>query len=99
MKRIIDNLIVNALMHSEGDLNIKIENKDDLTIEFSNKLANKDIDLTHIFDESYTEDISRTKGNMGLGLAIAKNFTGVLNGKISVSVKENDLVITLRFLK
>ncbi len=76
--RIFDNLISNALKHGEGDLTVTVHNTEGVQILFENILLTPNLDVTHIFDEFYTTDISRTKGNMGLGLAIAKQFTEML---------------------
>lgn len=97
LKRIIDNLIANAYKHSESNLTIKVEEKGALTIRFKNELNFKDLDINHIFDEFYAVDISRTKGNTGLGLAIAKEFTQKLNGTIKAEKKNNNLEIILNF--
>ncbi len=84
--RIFDNLISNALGHGEGDLTISVSCAEKITIRFENALLSPNMDVEHIFDEFYTTDISRTKGNTGLGLAIAKQFTEMLGGKISAEV-------------
>lgn len=97
--RIFDNLIGNAYKHSKSDLNVDISVKDDIKIAFSNKILDENIDINHIFDEFYTTDISRTKGNTGLGLAIAKNFTNILNGNIEARIVDDNLIITIKFLK
>ena len=81
--RIFDNLIGNALKHGIGNLSIIPGCSDAIRIRFENELQDSDMDIDHIFDEFYTTDISRTKGNTGLGLAIAKQFTQLLGGKIS----------------
>ena len=81
--RIFDNLIGNALKHGIGKLLITLDNSDAIHIQFENELQDSEMDIDHIFDEFYTTDISRTKGNTGLGLAIAKQFTQLLGGKIS----------------
>ena len=47
-----------------------------------------------IFDEFYTTDISRTKGNTGLGLAIARQFTDMLNSEISAEYEDNVFAVT-----
>lgn len=85
LERIFDNLIRNAYKHSISNLDISVKIKDAVEITFINNLTYKYLDTNKIFDEFYTVDISRTKGNTGLGLAIAKEFTEQLNGQISAS--------------
>ncbi len=97
LTRVFDNLINNALKHSEGNLEIKIETQNNLKITFSNSLLYPDLDIDHIFDEFYTVDISRTKGNTGLGLAIAKEFTEILGGKIYAKKTKKNLNIIIEF--
>lgn len=95
--RIFDNLINNAFKHSDGNLEIKIECNSNIKISFTNKLLYDDLDIDHIFDEFYTIDISRTKGNTGLGLAIVKEFTDVLGGKIYAKKTKRNLNIIIEF--
>lgn len=84
--RIFDNLISNAFKHGVGDLTVSINKvNDSLCIRFANELSEPDMDIEHIFDEFYTTDISRTKGNTGLGLAIVKQFAEMLGGKVSAT--------------
>lgn len=100
LKRIFNNLIVNAYKHSTSNLNIHIkETKNQIIIKFNNKIDLKDIDVLKIFDEFYTADISRTKGHTGLGLYIAKEFTKQLNGDIKASKNKEDFTITIIFKK
>ena len=96
--RVFDNLIRNAYKHSNGNLDIEVnQNNDKVKINFINDLLYNDLDVDRIFDEFYTVDISRTKGNTGLGLAIAKEFVEQLNGKIKADKKNNKLIITIIF--
>ena len=95
--RIFDNLIANAYKHSTGDLEINITANDTIKITFINSLDYNDLDIHKMFDEFYTIDISRTKGNTGLGLAIAKEFTESLGGKIYANKKKGLLEITMEF--
>ena len=73
--------------------------KNDIKLSFENDIVDTSIDIDHIFDEFYTSDISRTKGNTGLGLAIAKEFTEMLGGTISAKKIKNKLVINITFNK
>lgn len=93
--RTFDNLIANAYKHSNDDLKIKVETNKKIKITFENDLINNEIDIDHIFDEFYTIDISRTKGNTGLGLAIAKEFVEQLNGTIIAKKKKEKLLIII----
>ena len=96
--RVFDNLIRNAYKHSNGNLDIEInQTNDKVKIKFINDLLYNDLDVDRIFDEFYTVDISRTKGNTGLGLAIAKEFVEQLKGKIKADKKNNKLIITIIF--
>lgn len=95
--RIFDNLIGNALKHGEGDLSISVNFNDEIHIRFENYLSDPNVDISHIFDEFYTTDISRTKGNTGLGLAIAKQFTEMLGGSISARNTDGRFELVLSF--
>lgn len=99
LMRIFDNLIGNAYKHSKNDLNIDVMTSDGITLVFSNRIDSSKIDINHIFDEFYTTDISRTKGNTGLGLAIVKRFTVLMKGTVKAEIKKSNLVITLNFKK
>lgn len=99
LMRIFDNLIGNAYKHSKNDLNIDVMTSDGITLVFSNRIDSSKIDINHIFDEFYTTDISRTKGNTGLGLAIVKRFTVLMKGTVKAEIKKSNLVITLKFKK
>ena len=98
LTRTFDNLIINAYKHSNSDLIINVEIIDNKTkIEFINELVDNTLDEEAIFDEFYTADISRTKGNTGLGLAIAKEFVQLLKGNIYAEKEKKllKIVITL----
>ena len=97
LTRIFDNLIENAYKHSTSDLEIEIKKKDKIQINFSNNLLYNDLDTEKMFNEFYTVDISRTKGNTGLGLAIAKDFTEQLNGEIYANKRKDKLTIVIEF--
>ena len=97
LTRIFDNLIRNAYKHSNKNLDINITTSDSIKITFTNDLIYNNLDTERIFDEFYTIDISRTKGNTGLGLAIAKEFVEQLNGTITAKKEKNKLKIIINF--
>lgn len=93
--RIFDNLISNAYKHGTGNLKISmedteafktsVEGKEYITVRFENELTAAHMEIDRVFDEFYTTDISRTKGNSGLGLAIAKQFAGLLGIRLTAA--------------
>lgn len=98
LTRTFDNLIINAYKHSNSDLIINVDVIDNkIKIEFVNELVDNTLDVKAIFEEFYTADISRTKGNTGLGLAIAKEFVQLLKGNIYAEKEKKllKIVITL----
>lgn len=98
LRRIFDNIIINALKHGQGDLLITIEDKQEYSIKFSN-VSNQTIEIERIFDEFYTSDISRTRKDSGLGLAIVKEFSEMLGGSVEADVEENMFTIILTLKK
>lgn len=97
LMRIFDNLIGNAKKHGIGDLTIRAEKMEEgYRLSFVNPCPEA-IDVSRVFDEFYTTDISRTNGSSGLGLAIAKQFTELLGGKICAEAEKGMFEIRLEF--
>lgn len=82
LKRVFENLIGNAFKHGSGNLKIEIKKEKNVQIRFVNEITDDELDVSKMFDEFYTTDISRTKGSTGLGLAIVKEFTRQLGGSV-----------------
>lgn len=97
LKRVFENLIGNALKHGIGNLRIEVKKENSIKIKFSNIIIDRELDVSKIFDEFYTTDMSRTKGSTGLGLAIAKEFTEQIGGSIKAKKKRNVLKIIIEF--
>lgn len=97
LMRIFDNLIGNAYKHGTGNLTVNVIKADNISICLENELYDSHIDISRIFDEFYTTDISRTKGNTGLGLAIARQFIEMIGGSISAEYTRNIFSITAEF--
>lgn len=86
--RILNNLLHNAITHSNGDrVTISIKENDERAeiIVADNGKGIPSDDLTHIFERLYQCDHSRSGKGNGLGLSIVKELVTAHNGKISVS--------------
>lgn len=100
LKRIFSNILFNALIHGNGDYCFEIQEGDNYIFTFSNisePMTKEDLD--NIFERFYTKDGSRNKKTTGLGLAIAKEITRQLNGKIKAVYNNKHLSISISFQK
>lgn len=98
LKRIFSNIIFNFLIHEKGEYCSEISREfgENVIFTFSNKsesMSSDDLDL--IFERFYTKDQSRK--TIGLGLAIAKEFTKSLNGIIKASYNNELFSIAIVF--
>jgi len=85
-RRILDNLLQNVLLHSEGnEVSIDIA-EDEQHVEIlvtDNGKGIPEKDLPHIFDRLYQGDESRGGVGNGLGLAIVRELVAAHGGRIS----------------
>ena len=96
-KRIVENLIVNAIRYSDRYIEVSINKQGIFTIKNSTQLLD-DVDIHLLFNKFYTADKSRTKGSSGLGLYIVKELLKKIDGKIeSVDYDKQMLSISIRF--
>lgn len=93
VKRVIENLVVNAIRHSSGQVTIQLKKCNtsvQLTISNSvNQLSEQD--LHHMFDRFYKADQTRTGKGTGLGLPIAKSLMEKMKGSLTAEFTENQL--------
>ncbi|MBV4418955.1 HAMP domain-containing histidine kinase [Clostridium tyrobutyricum] len=95
IKRVIENLINNIVKHSKNYVFIELKkdhNEAVLTIiNEANGIKENEAEL--IFNRFYKGDSSRTDGNTGLGLSIAKNLMEKMNGHIYAKINNGLLYI------
>lgn len=97
--RIIHNIVKNALSHGkdEIELQIKQENKKFIFI-CKNKVENpQEIDIDQVFTRFYRADSARRGVSTGLGLAIAKELTECMHGKIAAGLEGEIFSIRIEF--
>ena len=96
-KRIIENLISNAIRYSNDAIEIAIDANGVFTVK-NTAPELKNTDVTMLFQKFYTVDTSRSNGNTGLGLYIVKELLNKIEGGIKeISYKNNILTISIYF--
>lgn len=99
--RVIENLAINAIKYSNGNVGITLEkNNSNISLIISNDvkdLTEKDIEL--FFDRFYTADQTRSGKGTGLGLSIAKSLMKKMNGQLSAELKDGWLYMKCSWLQ
>ncbi|MGD6968299.1 sensor histidine kinase [Rossellomorea vietnamensis] len=95
VKRVVENLIVNAVRYSTGHVFIVLDQVGEaVQLKISNSVDNlSEQDVTHLFDRFYKADQTRIGKGTGLGLPIAKSLMEKMNGSISAELGDNQLTM------
>ncbi len=99
--RVLENIIANAIKHSEGDVNISLkEEKTKIVVITENNAPNLNQgNVNQIFNRFYMVDRSRLGYGSGLGLSIAKRFMEKMNGEIYAQLKNGRISIFCEWYK
>lgn len=95
VKRVMENLIANAIKHSTGNVAIVLEKLHStvaLTIR-NDALGLTENDLDLLFNRFYMADQTRSGTSTGLGLSIAKSLMLKMSGDLSAELMEGQLFI------
>lgn len=96
LKRVLENLLGNAVKHSRGHVTICLHKKPS-TIELviSNPVQQlTEADVLLLFDRFYKADQTRTGKGTGLGLSIAKGLMKKMDGNLTAQLVNQQLVMT-----
>ncbi|TFE00686.1 sensor histidine kinase [Jeotgalibacillus salarius] len=93
VKRVIENLLLNAIKHSSGEVTVSIRVEESVTqFEVTNAIHTLNgFDVDHMFDRFYKADQTRMGTGTGLGLPIAKSLMKKMNGTISAELNDGVL--------
>ena len=100
LKRIMQNLIRNSLVHGNGDVKLRLKPQEDKTvlITLDNLLTpGQNPDPARVFDRYYKGDASRHTGSSGVGLSVVKKLVESMNGDIAAFVGDGRFRIEIRF--
>lgn len=97
IKRVLQNIIKNSLVHGERDLFVTLRQCDEFAeISVGNKISeDEEIDVSRVFDRFYKAEASRKKGSTGLGLFIAKQLVERMGGQIHAELNERIFTIII----
>lgn len=97
LRRIVQNLMQNALQHSESNVEVRYWQTEHHThITFSNQVElSQEFNPEQLFDRFYTIDRTRKK-NSGLGLAIVRLLCETLGGAAHATVERNRLTFHIQ---
>ncbi|MGE7998915.1 sensor histidine kinase [Lysinibacillus sp. NPDC093190] len=95
VKRVIENLISNAIKHSSGNVTIQlVKHSSSVQLNIMNPAKElKEQDLPLLFDRFYKVDQTRSKRSTGLGLFIAKSLMIKMDGNLSAELNGDQLLM------
>ena len=99
VKRVISNVVKNALVHGMGDIKLAygVEDKQ-LVFTCENSIPHpENMDITQVFDRFYKADKARNEKSTGLGLAIAKEMVEKMGGNIEAELIDRRFIIKISF--
>ena len=93
VKRVIENLVNNAVRHSSGNVTIRLDKYPTSVELIISNPANQlnEHDILHLFDRFYKADQTRMGKGTGLGLSIAKSLMLKMNGNLTAELIEGQL--------
>lgn len=99
VRRVLQNILKNALEHGQNQLLIRLEHQKGRTVfTCTNDVENAgEIDMDQVFTRFYKADSARTHTSTGLGLSIAKGLTERMGGAITAALQDAQFIITLTF--
>ncbi|MBO5523365.1 MAG: HAMP domain-containing histidine kinase [Roseburia sp.] len=99
LRRVMENLIKNALVHGTGDYKFSLRKQGDkVRLAVSNRTDSiEPKDMERIFERFYTTDTSRTRKTTGLGLAIVKQFVTRMEGEVQAALTDGIFTVEIVF--
>lgn len=99
IKRVIENLINNAISHSEGNVSISLERRDEYVRLVISNEVDMPIDTSMIFDRFYTADQIRAGQGKGLGLSITRSLMEKMRGSIKAECENGEIRMICEWLE
>jgi len=97
-KRVVENLLSNAIQHSAGDIRVSLDRQDGFAVlVVKNKVKTTDkIQAEKLFERFYTTDQTR-QSSRGLGLTIVQSLMNRQGGEITAQLQGEDFIIVSKW--
>ena len=99
VKRILQNITKNAMVHGHESLKIQLSREDAKTalLVIANRVEHpEEIEIGRVFEQFYTADRFHRQSSSGLGLTIAKELTERMGGTIGATLSGDTFAIEIR---
>ncbi len=99
IRRVMQNIIKNALDHGKETIVIDMKKKDNrVRVDVKNGYESSEpIDTKQVFQRFYKADASRNSPSTGLGLSIAYELVNSMNGILTADIQGNLFIIGMEF--
>lgn len=99
LRRLIENLVRNAMLHGTGNLSFEVSQEDKtLIFRCSNSIpfTLTSDQLTELATPFVTSDASRSNGGSGIGLSIIEQIIARHNGTMQLASEQNRFTVSIR---
>lgn len=99
VRRIITNVLRNAMLHGDGNIEIRYQvKKDNVLLQCCNGFQNMEQpDMERVFERFYKGDSARRESSSGLGLSIAKELALRMDGSMEARTEDGRFLVELVF--
>ena len=99
VRRIITNVLRNAMLHGDGNIEIRYQvKKDNVLLQCCNGFQNMEQpDMERVFERFYKGDSARRESPSGLGLSIAKELALRMDGSMEARTEDGRFLVELVF--
>lgn len=99
VRRIIVNVLRNAMLHGDGNIEIRYQvKKDNVLFQCCNGFRNEEEpDMERVFERFYKGDSARRETSSGLGLSIAKELALRMDGSMEARTEDGRFLVELVF--
>lgn len=98
VKRILTNVLRNAVVHGDGDISIRYEIREDSVLFCCGNGYDKEAEpeAERVFERFYKGDSARRETSSGLGLSIARELTLRMGGEMGARVEDGRFLVEIR---